>query len=363
MTTSLPLETFFDHILDILNLGGERFQADNRAHWDAFFACAREERISFYLAEWLLTERGVMLPPDLVRGLGRYLQDNRMRNSLLRNQTVELAGRFREAGVPVMFLKGAAGLVRGLYPPAGRYISDIDILVRTRDLSASRGLLGEMGYRDSESGTIEKSPQHLRPMVHPRNAGSIELHTMPYADRLSGAPVMPRMWEDAFNCVTDGEPVTVPSIDDHVWILMRTDVVSRVYLPRPRDVIELFLIGDRGCDFDAGLLERRAREDLVPHIVSGMSYACRNYMGMEPFVPVNDSHLERWERWTLSFKRRIHATQLRHVEFRKEIPAARFLPESGAAQRLRYAACMFRYNFPKYLEKVSHLLGLKRCLR
>ena len=54
---------------------------------------------------------------------------NKARNIKLSMEIVELAKMFREAGIPAMFLKVAAGLVRGLYPLAWRFISDIDVMV------------------------------------------------------------------------------------------------------------------------------------------------------------------------------------------------------------------------------------------
>ena len=101
---------------------------------------------------------------------------------------------------------------------------------------------------------------------------------------------MPNIWHDANILLLNNKEVTFPSITDHVWILMRTDVVQRPFLPRLCDAIEIFLILKKNYSFDSDILNKRAKQEIVPAIVRGMSYACSRYMGINPLLRTYDGN-------------------------------------------------------------------------
>ena len=99
---------------------------------------ARDNRVHYYLAKWLLTQYSDYLPAAFQAGLTKELVINKTRNVLLLDQILQLARLFRDESIPVMFMKGAAGLLYGIYDIECRYLSDIDMLVPDEKNTGSR---------------------------------------------------------------------------------------------------------------------------------------------------------------------------------------------------------------------------------
>ena len=119
-----------------ISLTSPRLPLPDRAqgHWDDVFKLASDQRIYHYLAAWMLEYWNDALSPEMKHQLWMDLEWNKVRNIKLTQEIVELAKMFNEAGIPAMFLKGAAGLVRGVYPEGWRYISDIDVMVQLKQI-------------------------------------------------------------------------------------------------------------------------------------------------------------------------------------------------------------------------------------
>lgn len=91
--------------------------------------------------------------PDLVeRYFGAMLRLNRKRNAQLQDQAVEVARALNEIDVTPVFLKGAAGLLSGLYEEPGiRMMSDLDILVPSDRGGDCVARLAALGYVPAKS--------------------------------------------------------------------------------------------------------------------------------------------------------------------------------------------------------------------
>ena len=192
-----------------------------------------------------------------------------------------------------MFIKGGACLIRDLYPPGCRFLSDIDVLFHEHHLQNAFGLLKSEGYNIIDDNIIHA--HHFPALEHPLYASALELHRAPYPTTPMSGYVLPGIWKNSETLQYLHEKVIVPSVTDHAWILMRTDPISRPLLPRLCDVIELALLKTNGTAIDFDCLCQRAQEENLPNIASGMSYSCSIYGGMEPFAPMVHERLKRWE--------------------------------------------------------------------
>lgn len=252
----------------------------------------------------------------------------------------ELAGVFERVGIPLMFLKGNAGLARGIYPFGTRPLADVDVLVPPDAIGRAVLLLGDLGYSPVEGEDDPLCP-HIPPYQHPDHAAVLELHVNPYDHARTSRPVMPDIWRDAHRVDFHGAGVLVPSVTDHAWILMRTDLVNRAFLPRFRDVVELALMTNAGLRFDADVLQRRADREHIPNIVGGMALGCMLYAGMEPFAPVDDPRLRAWAAWTLDVKRR-YGTSMLHRRMRLNLAMMRYVTAPGVKAKAAYLRWLLR---------------------
>jgi len=150
--------------------------------------------------------------PDLVeRYFGASLRLNRGRNAKLRGQATEVAAALNEIDVTPVFLKGAAGLLSGLYEEPGiRMMSDLDILV-----PADRG--GDCVARLTALGYVPaKSEDHPRmhtfaSLAGPSGRAPVDLHrealAYPYELLLPVGDVVGQAISHDF----DGGKLAVPS--------------------------------------------------------------------------------------------------------------------------------------------------------
>jgi hypothetical protein len=79
-------------------------------------------------------------------------------NVLLLNALREIAGAFEGAGIPAIVLKGAALIVGGVRSAADRGMSDVDLLVRPKNLEDAAAALAGLGYGEKPFPQEEKGP-------------------------------------------------------------------------------------------------------------------------------------------------------------------------------------------------------------
>jgi hypothetical protein len=78
--------------------------------------------------------------------LDEQLEQGRRRERRARDLLARLDASAREAGVPLLGLKGSALLALGLYAPGERPMSDVDLLARPEDAVAADRLISSLGY-------------------------------------------------------------------------------------------------------------------------------------------------------------------------------------------------------------------------
>jgi Uncharacterised nucleotidyltransferase len=128
-----------------------------------------------------LNLRRAQLLDLLPEGLGLYFEEitqaNTRRNKVLLKQANHLAILLEKHQMKVLFLKGTAHLIVGLYQDIGeRMIGDIDILVGKNQVEEVANILKSEGYFNRlEDEKLEK-PRHYSRLAHKDYIASVEIH-------------------------------------------------------------------------------------------------------------------------------------------------------------------------------------------
>jgi hypothetical protein len=172
----------------------------------------------------------VAIPEKVRIALSTYYVTNTARNVFLLNEAGSLCDRFHGLGIPVMLLKGIA-LLEDVYPHlALRPMSDIDILVHKRDLSAVRRVLtSECGYQDggfeTPSAEIVACRTTLGKMAAPAHLGRLllEVHwdiaPLEYEWKLSARSPLMDFWKRAQKVRVGQHTAFAPAPADHLCYL------------------------------------------------------------------------------------------------------------------------------------------------
>ncbi len=304
---------------------------------------ARQFRINYYIAKWLLRNLPGNIPQELHTHLSQQLFINKIRNTLLTDQITRLAEMFQLKSIPVMFLKGAAGLAYGMYDPECRFLSDIDILIPNDRIPEAQSLIESEGYNPEKNMDIPRNHHHIIPYYHKKNVGGLEIHREPYGMSMLDRPAMPDIWHDAVTTQSGDALILVPSLTDHAWIAMRSEALTSVYIPRIKETIELAEVMRFGhVDFDS--IRSRAERENMPGLAVG--YACSLSRLFNIYLPVEcETHTMRsWLRWS----RRQQARMLKHGDrlkaSRTRFGAVKFLSPKGLVGKIRLNSRIIRYD-------------------
>lgn len=152
------------------------------AAWSRILGAARRGRCAGHLRTRLvMAEVLPSLPPE-VRGQFQSIDVLvRERRHLVRWELGELAQVFRNSGLQVVALKGAAYELQGRALAAGRMVGDIDLMVSAAQLAHAEAILKTQGWR---AGTIDAyDEQYYRrwaheipPLRHPSRELEVDLH-------------------------------------------------------------------------------------------------------------------------------------------------------------------------------------------
>ena len=147
------------------------------------------------LLRWAFQKNGLMsaLPIDVLEHLEAMYALNLDDNLRYEDQLAHLIQTLNNLGVRPVLLKGAAALVRGLYPTAGeRFIGDIDILIPPDQLETVLNKLLAEGYTTKATKVelldvanfILTGGHHYTPIKHPDWPVWVELHVHPVLSRV-----------------------------------------------------------------------------------------------------------------------------------------------------------------------------------
>lgn len=156
------------------------------------------------------------IPQEVIDQLKQAYLGNMARNMYLYAELRRILESFREKGVGVIVLKGAAlaGIVYG--DIALRPMGDIDLLVRKEALPYAEEIMSALNYRtnmDSESQEWYRHNHfHLSPYIHPDKSVVVEIH-----HHVIGHPFhidIGKWWERAREAKVANCGMLIPSPED-----------------------------------------------------------------------------------------------------------------------------------------------------
>ncbi|WP_457584915.1 nucleotidyltransferase family protein [Ensifer canadensis] len=153
--------------------------------WDAIVELANQTiTITALAAAALSADRQRSIPDDVRQYLAVIHASNLKRNAMLAAQLDNAAECLNDAGIEPIVMKGAAILMEETSDPAGRILTDLDLLVRPARMHDAIRALQAIGYEVRIDGGIGSWPgdpdSHLPTVLdRPSDAGSIDLHCRP----------------------------------------------------------------------------------------------------------------------------------------------------------------------------------------
>jgi hypothetical protein len=120
-----------------------------------------------------------LLPEDLRVYLLEIHQLNSARNKVLLEEIHQLNQIFEQHNIQVIYLKGAAHLLKGLYKDIGeRMIGDIDLLVNPIEMEYVAGVLLSNGFKtlSEYDSSLFTRTKHYPRLIHPTKDFAVEIH-------------------------------------------------------------------------------------------------------------------------------------------------------------------------------------------
>lgn len=130
---------------------------------------------------------------------------NKHRNSLLRQELIEVMGILNTAGIIPLPLKGAAALAGGLFPdPAVRFMWDLDVLVPSGRIRHAVRVLEEGGWfiQDTHSlGAVDRESlyrgRHFAPLIKESFPAHVEIHRRIVSDEWKALLDTDDVWRES----------------------------------------------------------------------------------------------------------------------------------------------------------------------
>jgi len=150
----------------------------NDFEWRTAMAVAVMHGVSALLAGRLRWQG----PPAWAAFLAEQAEQGRLREQRVRALLARLDSSAREAGLPLLAMKGSALLQLGLYAPGERPMSDVDLLARPADAAAADAVILASGYAP---GVVKRRHSAYEPLdqrpdrafgEHETHPIKIELH-------------------------------------------------------------------------------------------------------------------------------------------------------------------------------------------
>ena len=174
------------------------------------------------LLRWAFKKNALMsaLPIDILEHIEAMYAINLDDNLRYEDQLAHLIQTLNSLGVRPVLLKGAAALVRGLYPTAGeRFVGDIDILIPPHQLEDVVNKLLAEGYTTKATKVelldvanfIQTGGHHYTPIKHPDWPVWVELHVHPVLSHVEQLLTHEEMVRDAISINWRGTECLLPS--------------------------------------------------------------------------------------------------------------------------------------------------------
>jgi hypothetical protein len=150
--------------------------------WEYLIQAAARHGLMPLLCRHLETSFPEAVPETVLVGLRDRFRQNGLHNLSLAGELLQLLRLFAAHGIPAVPFKGPTLAALAYGDLALRQFSDLDILLRPRDLSRARGLLAGRGYRLGMSVPTAQEADHVGsigqlPLVTGDEGKLVELHT------------------------------------------------------------------------------------------------------------------------------------------------------------------------------------------
>ncbi len=227
-----------------------------------------------------------LIPKEAMDQLRKAYYVNLVRNMYFYEQLKRILDAFREEGIEVIVLKGAA-LAETVYDDIGlRYMGDIDLLVREQDLDRAEELMAKLGYFSYEGqhskDSFKKNHRHLAPFYNQDNGIKVEIHR----DIVNpGTPFyidIRKLWDRAQGAIIGGVNTLALSHEDLIIHLCLHSFYSQPFKRGMRNLIDISQVVeyyDERINWD--LIIKEAREGSFAFYIYYALYLAREIMDVK----------------------------------------------------------------------------------
>ncbi len=212
-----------DHLLRAAMLAD---MSEAAAAWRAFEAAADFDHLTAgeFRLLGLAARRISALAPDspMLPRIGGIERANWSRSQLAIGAAGEGMRLLQAASLEMLVIKGASRAASGDPTARGRMLNDVDIVVRSRDMTRAFDLLVDDGWEPAGSGTVLVQRSRLNQttagnLVRGR-FGNLDLHNRPFRPPYASTADESAIWNRASTARLGYVPVRVPSPTDAVVI-------------------------------------------------------------------------------------------------------------------------------------------------
>jgi hypothetical protein len=347
---NISFEKTIGYLLDLADI--PRGELPERAinNYRSLAYAASCERINGYIVSWILDNWNQYLDDRLRFKLLNTAFSITHGNTQIIDHILHLSSVFHIDSIPALFLKGAAGYMRDVYPLEARSASDIDVLIPEDTIPAATHCLQRNGYGIDLSTEIPSCHHHVHPFKHPDFTGTVEIHYEPYDFSMLDRPAIPDIWDNAEIVIKKGIEVRVPSITDHVWIFMRSHAYNNVYIPNFHNTLEFLSLIESGHAICYDTLQSRSTRDMIPMMMNEVYHTSEKYFGIRLNCDFSADITERWESWSYGNKKRELFTKKSNTPH-KRFGCIFFLNNGNALHKLILLKKIVKYETREDMEK------------
>ncbi len=195
---------------------------DRGVDWDAVVHLAQLQTVMPLVSSYLSAALGEALPTAAAGNLRRAFFGNAVRNVALARELTRLTTLFEQHGVEPLALKGPALAMAAYGAITLRQFTDLDLLVREREVGRAFEILLQDGYAPragfgladlSRRGAFELA------MVNPATPTEIDLHWRLVPPYFALAPEGEGLWQRAVSVEIEGTAVRTLATADHLLYL------------------------------------------------------------------------------------------------------------------------------------------------
>ena len=178
--------------------------------WEALLACARRNAVLAYLAHRAEAANVIDDLPPAPRTAMRSARTAAARLAQLARFELDRVRRvLQPPGIPLIALKGAAYLLRGMPHASTRIMSDVDVMVPRERIDAAERVLVESGWKGTKLDPYDQAyyrrwSHEIPPLQYPGRLLAVDVHhtIVPPVSRLKPDPEA--FWADATASAIDG---------------------------------------------------------------------------------------------------------------------------------------------------------------